>query len=324
MPRSVNMVLSGLQSAWRGDRKGEIMGTKAALDSSDARLIREVYQANAMFGIPYLPDEKQWKQACKLAECGLLFQEAQVFPGGAAYRVTPAGVDAYNETVADAGANGGEGETQSNSNQTTATTPDPNATLDELARVVKQHGEIPPAAFGVDILDPKTGDVTESLTLSERALDKRIETWDAESGGVDNVRCDYGREDRDMFCRCEDTGVLLIGSDEFTVDTAWYALSGFAWRRECIFAMGPDDWAEARVFVEGIESCLNIGVDDLEEAVTLSGLKARIVESCFLPNTVENDTGFWNPGAEFQSEMKDLFHLFDFMQKTPSSRQKRP
>lgn len=261
-----------------------------------------------------MPDQKHWKRAGDLAARGILSKEADVFPGGGAFVVTEAGVNAYNAVASAAVKEEGDLAEQSAEKGMVIEAP-PNATLDDLVEIIKRAGSIAPDAYWFESYDPETGDVNESLTLCEAALDKRIEQLGDMENESGQRLYGYGQESAEMFYLCDDTGALLSGTSDFDVETAYYCLTGFAWRRENQFAMTEKDWAEARAYIAGLDWLLQSRVDSVWDAVSVAGLKARIVESCFLPDTVENDTGIWNPGANCWSKMDELFHLFDFMKK---------
>lgn len=73
------------------------------LKPMEMRLLREVHEANARFGIPHLPSPSAWKRAAHLAEIGFLKRHdlriVPPSPGADGYSITDAGVAAYNANL---------------------------------------------------------------------------------------------------------------------------------------------------------------------------------------------------------------------------------
>ena len=73
------------------------------LKPMEMRLLYEVYEANACFGIPHLPSASAWKRAARLADAGLLKRHdlriVPPSPGADGYSITEAGITAYNENL---------------------------------------------------------------------------------------------------------------------------------------------------------------------------------------------------------------------------------
>ena len=69
----------------------------------EMRLLREVYEANARFGIPYLPSASALKRSARLADDGLLKRhDLRIVPpqlGADGYSITSAGMAAYNANL---------------------------------------------------------------------------------------------------------------------------------------------------------------------------------------------------------------------------------
>lgn len=76
----------------------------ADLTKTDPRIIREVYMANAEFGMtPVLLNPRSMKRAKALADRGLLKDgDVELLPNPGnwrAYLTTPAGIEAYNAAL---------------------------------------------------------------------------------------------------------------------------------------------------------------------------------------------------------------------------------
>lgn len=85
--------------------EGVDFALNAGLERPDLRIIREVYCANAEFGLdmPYMVSPRSMKRAKALAELGLLkAHNVKMFPnpeGWDGFSVTQAGIDAYNSAL---------------------------------------------------------------------------------------------------------------------------------------------------------------------------------------------------------------------------------
>ncbi|MHB8474497.1 MAG: hypothetical protein ACYDC8_16930 [Gammaproteobacteria bacterium] len=273
------------------------------LNEQDRNLIRSIYDANTAFGGPMLPDPQHFARAAALAEAGLLDATARMFPDGAAYVVTDAGVEAYNAALPqDAMVTGSVEHPPVVPKGVFAT---------REATVLGMADPHVPAAYWLEI-ENADGDVTDSLKLCEAALDLRCESLNQAGLGFS-----HGEETSEMFYRCQDTGRLMTGSFNAEPETLDYSLSGFAWRRESGFAMLRDDWTEAAGFISAISDALCYA-QDLEDGVLWAVLKQRIIDSCFLPVRDVNESGIWNPGAFFCHSVGDLIKLFDVVENRSS------
>lgn len=73
------------------------------LEKADMTILRQVYEANAAFEMPFLPAFRKWKRANELLKRGLLSGEgpndpkSPVIAGG--YTITAAGIEAYNASI---------------------------------------------------------------------------------------------------------------------------------------------------------------------------------------------------------------------------------
>jgi hypothetical protein len=264
------------------------------MSGNSTGILSQVATSMMNFGAPMLLDEKDWEEAERMADAGLLQRHDPVFKSFG-YSLTDAGIEAYNKAFPP------------------APLPDP----------VKAWGEQPPKslngriafikrqcvkpledAYWLEIEDDK-GNV-ESMTLSSSALDKKLEElgYDRYS---DDGRIYFGKEDSYALYTCDITGALLEGAWSSEPDYLAYELGGFAWRRSNRFQMEERDWQEAKAYIERLDS------GSREQAK----LRRLIADSCFLDPASVNDTGLLNPGGGGQREFAELIALFDFMGAAP-------
>jgi hypothetical protein len=236
-------------------------------DNSDS-ILRQIAASMENFGVPMLLDEKDWETAERMAD---------------------AGVEAYRK----------------------AYPPEP------LQPPVKAWGDRPPKtlkgrigfikrqctkpleeAYWLEVEDEKGH--TESWTLSESALDRKLEALGYDRFGEGNDRINYGYEIYDeAMPTCEVTGDLLDGNGCGDPESIGYGLEGFAWRRSQKFQMEERDWQEAWGFI------VRLDASDREQAK----LRRLIVDSCFLEPVKLNDTGLICPGGGCYQEFSELIEL---------------
>ncbi len=260
------------------------------MNGNSTSILSQVATSMMNFGAPMLLDEKDWAEAERMAEAGLLQRHEPVFKSFG-YSLTDAGIAEYHKAFPP------------------APLPDP----------VKAWGEQPPKslkarlafikrqcvkpledAYWLEIEDDK-GHV-ESTTLSSSALDKRLQELGYDPYSSDG-RIYYGKEDSYALYTCDITGALLEGSWNSEPNSLAYELGGFAWRRSNRFQMEERDWQEAKAFIERLDA------SSREQA----RLRRLIADSCFLDPASLNDTGLLNPGGGGQREFAELIALFDFM-----------
>lgn len=250
-------------------------------------ILRSIAVGMANFGAPVLLDEKDWREADRMADTGLLQRHQPLFKSFG-YTLTEAGIAAYHEAFPPQPVQApvkAWGETP------------PRSMKDRVSFIKSQcTGELE-SAYWLDV------DGQESLTLSKSALEKRLEEL-----GYDRMNRDgtinFGREDSgDAMPTCDVTGALLSATWSNEPSDLAYGLEGFSWRRSQGFQMVERDWLEAKGYIERL--------DDSE--ADQKRLIRLIVDSCFLDPHKVNDTGLICPGGGCYDSHEELIDLFGFM-----------
>lgn len=255
------------------------------------KILHQIAVSMANFAAPMLLDEKYWAEAERMAEAGLLLRNEPVFKSFG-YSLTPVGIEAYNLAFPLAPP----------SLPVKAWGSNPPRTLKECITFIQaQCTRELEDAYWLEVED-ENGDSVDPMTLSETALNKKLEELGYDRYANDQ-RIRFGREEHYALYTCNSTGALIDGTSGGEPENISYELDGFAWRRSNRFQMEERDWQEARAFIFRLDN-------DQREQETLIKL---IVDSCFLEPEAVNDTGMLNPGGGCQSEYSELVKLFDFL-----------
>lgn len=258
--------------------------------SNAQMILHTVAVSMANFGAPMLLDKKDWNEAERMAEAGLL-QRGEPILETFGYTLTDAGVEAFNE----------------------AFPPEPTKppikawgnlspkTMAACIRFIKKQCSRPlEDAYWLEVEDDKGA--VESITLSRSALDKKLEEL-----GYDRYTNEgkiiFSQEESYALYTCDVTGELLCGGWSSDPQSIAYELDGFSWRRREQFQMEERDWQEANAFIE------RLSTSNREEAK----LRRLIAQSCFVEPKCVNDTGLINPGGGCQGTYEELISLFSFL-----------
>jgi len=277
------------------------MDKRIELGSSRNDILRQVAVSMANFGAPMLLDKKDWETAERMSDDGILQRHQPVFDSYG-YTLTYAGIKAYNKAYPP--------EPLLLPVKAWGDSP-PKTLRGRISFIAKQCKKLLEDAYWLEIEDDEGN--TESITLSDSALDKKLKELNYDPYTDDGRIC-YGRDNQsDAMPTCDVTGALLNGSWSGDPSALAYGLEGFAWRRSEKFQMEERDWQEAFGFIDRLYA------KDREQAKLL----CLIVDSCFLEPVSVNNTGLICPGGGCYDEYAELIALFDFMKAKATVKKER-